>query len=193
MPLAPPVTRRFFLPALPFVSPAAARRRDGQCLSAMKRKTEGLPMPRDTADRLAIRDLVENWAALARCPVVGPFPHRLAQRRADDGDLDARHLRGIHQDERRGLGARDAIPALPRRLVDRRQRQTRHRADQDDDLPARADRGRGLRRRLHRPLLRLPRKAQRPLGPRAAPADLRDGTASTWSIPQRSFRSIRSC
>ena len=32
-------------------------------ISVMKEKTEGgMEMPRDTADRLAIRDLVENWA-----------------------------------------------------------------------------------------------------------------------------------
>ena len=38
--------------------------------------------------------------ALARRPAVGPFPHRLAQGRADDGDLVPGHRRGIHQGQR---------------------------------------------------------------------------------------------
>src|SRR6185437_10672791 len=50
-------------------------------------------------------------------------------------------------------------------------------ADEDDDLPARRARRRQRRRRLHRALLRLPRTARRPLGNRAAPADLREGPA----------------
>jgi len=58
----------------------------------------------------------------------------------DRGDLDAGHVRGFHQSQRRRLCARRAHPAFPRRHDRRSGRQPRHRTDQDDDLPARAGR-----------------------------------------------------
>ena len=76
---------------------------------------------------------------------------------------------------------------------DRRRRQPRDRADQDDDLAARAGRGRDLRRGLHRPLLRFLREARRPLGPGAAPADLREGPARPGRPRRQARRSIRIC
>ena len=123
---------------------------------------------------------------------MGSLPRRLACRRAHDGDLVSGRLRGIHQGQRRRLGARRAHSAFPRRLGDRGVRPSRHRANQDDDFAARAGRGRDLRRALHRPLLRLLREARRPLGPGAAPADLRKGPArSGRSVGQAFARSGR--
>ena len=64
------------------------------------------------------------------------------------------------------------------------------RADEDDDQPARRGRRRGRRRRLHRPVLRLLREARRPLGDRAAPADLREGPDGSGE-PERAARARR--
>ena len=75
------------------------------------------------------------------------------------------------------LRPRRAHHAHARRHGDRHQGQARDRADQDDDLAARAGRGRDLRRGLHRPLLRLPGKAQRHMGHCAAPPRLRERPA----------------
>ena len=78
------------------------------------------------------------------------------------GAVQARDRAGLH-------------PALPRRQLGRDRRRARDRADEDDDLAARRGQGRRVRRRLQRPLLRLPRAPRRALGPRPAPADLREG------------------
>src|SRR6185369_13159228 len=70
-------------------------------------------------------------------------------------------------------------PALSRRLRDRDRGRPRHRADQDDDLTARHGRRRrrsgAVRRRLHRPLLRLRHASRRPVETAAPSADLREG------------------
>ena len=130
-------------------------------------------MPRDTADRLAIRGVDRELGALARRPHVGSLPHRLAQGRADVGDLVSGLLRGIHPRQPGRLRPRRAHHAHARRHEHRHQRQARDRANQDDDLAARQGRGRAVRRRVQRPLLRFSGKAQRPLGHRAAAARLR--------------------
>ncbi len=59
--------------------------------------------------------------------------------------------------------------------LDNKPNAARHRADQDDDQPARDGAWRRGRRAVHRPLLRFPREARRQVGPRAAPALLREG------------------
>ena len=70
---------------------------------------------RETADRLAIRDLVENLGGLARRRRLGSFRDGLARRRPDDGDLVPGTGDGVHPRQPRGLRARRAHPPLPRR------------------------------------------------------------------------------
>ena len=130
---------------------------------------------------------------VARRAAMGALPHRLARRRAHDGDLVPGQRRRIHQGEPGRLRQGRAHPAFPRRHVDRSRRRPRHRADQDDDRAARAGRGRHVRRGLHRPLLRFSGKARRPLGSRAAPADLREGPARSGRSGGDAFSSTRTC
>ena len=127
-------------------------------------------MPTDEA---AIRRLVENWVVWRDA---GDWD-RFRTVWHDDGRMMATWFQGSCDDfiqaSREGfergarilhfLGGMSVEVSLCARGL----------AGQDDDHPARAGRGRRVRRRLHRPLLRLPRAERRPVGNRPAPADLR--------------------
>ena len=54
-------------------------------------------------DRRLIRDLVENWARVARRGRLGALRHRLARRRLHDGDLVPGPGRGLHPVSREGF------------------------------------------------------------------------------------------
>ena len=128
-----------------------------------------------TLDRLAIRDLIENWVLWRDA---GDW-ERFRTVWHDDGVMMATWFQGPAEEfirvSREGwskgvsilhfLGG-TAIDLAGARAV----AQTKMTISQRGDRRRRA-----LRRRLHRPLLRFPREARRPLGPGAAPADLREG------------------
>ena len=128
-------------------------------------------------DTRQIRDLVENWAVWRDAGDWERFAHVWH----DDGWMLATWFQGparrFHSRQPRGLGEGREHSPLPRRHVDRPRRRSRHRPDQDDDLPARAVHGvlcdvvctgrfyDFLKRRNGR------------LGPGPAPADLRERPA----------------
>ena len=89
-------------------------------------------------ERLAIRDLVENWAVWRDA---GDW-ERFRTVWHDDGRMMATWLQGPAEEfiarQPRGLRARRQHPALPRRQLGRRRGRPRDRADEDDDLAARA-------------------------------------------------------
>ena len=132
-------------------------------------------MDETTLDRLAIRELVENWAVWRDA---GDW-ERFRTVWHDDGVMMATwvqgHGRRVHRRLQGRLGRGRLDPALPRRPLrrprgDRAIAQTKMTISQRTTVARRR-----VRRRLHRPLLRLPRKAGRALGRRAAPAHLREG------------------
>lgn len=88
-------------------------------------------------DRLAIRDLIENWAVWRDA---GDWD-RFATVWHDDGWMSATWFQGSAADfirvSREGAGAGRQHPAFPRRHEYRSRRRSRDRADQDDDLAAR--------------------------------------------------------
>ena len=129
------------------------------------------------ADKIIIRELVENWAVWRDARLWDRFRtvwHAEGRMMATwfQGGFEefikvndegwARGVRILHF-----LGGSSIEVAGDRAIG----------ADQDDDFAARAGRRRDLRRALHRPLLRLLRETRRPLGLGAAPADLREGPA----------------
>ena len=88
-------------------------------------------------DKQAIRELVESWVVWRDA---GDW-ERFRTVWFDDGRMMAtwfQERRRVHPRQPRGFRARRQDPALPRRLVDRRRRRTRDRADEDDDHAARA-------------------------------------------------------
>ena len=95
-------------------------------------------MPKDTADRLAIRDLIENWALYRDARLWDRF--RTVWHK--DGQMRATWFQGSFEDfikvSQEGYDTRRAHHAHARRHGDRHQGQARDRADQDDDLAARA-------------------------------------------------------
>ena len=128
-----------------------------------------------TAERLAIRELIENWVLWRDA---GDWD-RFATVWHDDGWMTATWFQGPARDfiavSREGLRQGRQHPALPGRVHLRRERQSRHLPGEDDDQPARrGPRGAGGRG-VHRAVLRLSGKARRPMGHRAPPADLREG------------------
>ena len=145
----------------------------------------------DIEDRLAIRDLVENWAVWRDA---GDW-ERFQSVWHDDGWMMAHLVSGqgcrLHPRQPRGMGEGRPHSAFPRRHEHRRRRRPRRVADQDDDLAARHRARHCLRRGVYRPLLRLPGEAGRPLGHRAAPADLREGSSRPDRSRRRPSRSTR--
>ena len=128
-------------------------------------------------DRDAIRELVENWVVWRDAGDWERFATVWHDDGFDDGHLVPGPRGRLHPGQPRGLRARRADPPLPRRHTrsiagDRAISQTKMTIS-----AAGRGRRRRMRRRLHGPLLRLPRAARRALGARAAPADLREGPA----------------
>ena len=115
-------------------------------------------------DKLAIREVVENWALWRDA---GDWD-RFATVWHDDGWMTATWFQGPARTSStsaaRASSKRRQHPALPRRLHLRHRGRPRHLADEDDDQPARRGRRRARGRRLHRALLRLPREARRAAG-----------------------------
>ena len=132
-------------------------------------------MDQETLERLAIRALVENWVVWRDA---GDW-ERFRTVWHDDGRMMATWFQGTADEfiavSRAGfdkgvsilhfLGGHSADIAGSRAIA-----QTKMTISQRATV-ARYSRG----RRLHRPVLRLPRKARRALGRGAAPADLREG------------------
>ena len=124
----------------------------------------------------AIRNLVEKWVVWRDS---GEWD-RFATVWHDDGVMMATWFQGtaadVHPDEsgRRGSAASESSTSSEERggcgVV------SRGGPDQDDDFAARPPPRRRVRRRLHRPVLRLLREARERLGARATPADLREGS-----------------
>ena len=89
-------------------------------------------------DRQAIRELVENWVVWRDA---GDW-ERFRTVWHDDGRMMATWFQGPADEfirvSREGFERGVSHPALPRRHVDRRRRRPRDRADEDDDLAARA-------------------------------------------------------
>ena len=133
-------------------------------------------------DRLAIRDLVENWVLWRDA---GDW-ERFRTVWHDDGWMMATWTQGSADHfikmSVEGWDKGVSILHFLGGTHDRSRRQPRHRPDQDDDLAARQGAWRPVRCRLHGPLLRFRREAAGQVGRRAAPADLREG-------PPRSGRS----
>ena len=143
--------------------------------------------PRPARDPRARRAL----GRLARRRRLGAVPHRLARRRPHDGDLDTGDGGRVHRDEQGGVGDGRPDPPRPRRAVRGRGREPGDLPGQDGDPPARGGRRRRGRRHVQRALLRLPGEAGRPLGARAAPADLRarpDGPGRPCRAPRARSR-----
>ena len=132
-------------------------------------------MDAEWQDRLAIRDLIENWVVWR-----------------DAGDWE--RFRTVWFDDGRMMatwtqGTADEFIAMSKAGWAKGVSILHFLGGQSIDLAGRraisqtkmtiAQRARGARRRgrrgLHRAVLRFPRKARRPLGLRAAPADLREG------------------
>ena len=103
----------------------------------------------DVLERLAIRELVENWAVWRDA---GDW-ERFRTVWHDDGRMMATWFQGtggrVHRREPRRLRQGCQHPALPGRQLRRPRGQPRHRPDQDDDLAARPRARRAGRRRLH--------------------------------------------
>ena len=154
---------------------------------------EGSAMTDIAADKVTIRELVENWAVWRDARLWDRF--RTVWHA--DGRMMATWFQGSFEefikvnDEGWARGVR--ILHFLGGSCDRRLRRSRDRANQDDDFAARAGRGRDLRRGLHRPLLRFLREARRPLGIGAAPADLREGPARSGRSIGQARRSTRIC
>jgi hypothetical protein len=111
----------------------------------------------DAADRLAIRDLVENWAVWRDARDWERFRTVWHQ----PGRMNATWFQGTADEfiavSQAGFDRGVRILHFPRRLLGRCRRRPRDLADEDDDHAACRGRGRRMRRRLHRPLLRLRR------------------------------------
>ena len=143
----------------------------GQCVApAPDRPEEGMPTISDVQDKLAIRELIENWAVWR-----DSFQwDRFRTVWHPEGRMWATWFQGTYEEfiaaNLDGYAQGRAHLSLPRRLLDRHQGQARHRPDQDVDLAARHGRRRGVRRDLHRPVLRFPGKAQGQVGPGAGAA-----------------------
>ena len=129
-------------------------------------------------DRQLIRDLVENWVVWRDA---GDW-ERFATVWHEDGVMMATWFQGpaiefikvSREGFERGVSI---LHFLGGTSIDS-ERRSRAIAQTKMTISQRAEvHGVTVRRRLHRALLRLPREARRPLGDRAAPADLREGPA----------------
>ena len=144
-------------------------------------------MPRDTADKLAIRDIDRKLGDLARRAACGTASAPFG---TSDGHMWATWFQGTYEEfikvSQEGYDRGVRIMHMLGGTTHRHQGQARDRADPDGDPAAGAGRGRAVRRDLHGTLLRLPGKTQRQMGHRAAPARLREG-------PHRSGRAGRRC
>src|SRR5262249_17929894 len=103
-------------------------------------------------DRLAIRDLIENWVLWRDA---GEWERFRTVWHAD-GYMMATWFQGPAAEfivKSAEAFARGARPAFPRRHLDRTRRRARNRTDQDDHRHPRPDRKRRVRRGVHRPLL----------------------------------------
>ena len=133
--------------------------------------------PMDTAmlDRLAIREVVENWVVFRD----SADWERFATVWHDDGWMTATWFQGparrLHRGEPQRLRGRSEHPAPARRLVVRARRRAGRLAGQDGHPAAGGDGWDRVRRVLLGTLLRLLREEGRPLGHRPPPTDLREG------------------
>ena len=142
-------------------------------------------MTGEAMERLAIREIVENWAVWRDA---GDW-ERFRTVWHDDGRMMATWFQGTADEfiavSRAGfdkgvsilhfLGG-NSVDLAGNRAISQTKMTISQRARVHDVL---------VRRGLHRPLLRFLREARRPLGPGAAPADLREGPHG----PGRSRRS----
>ena len=142
-------------------------------------------MDDELRDRLAIRDLIENWVVWRDA---GDW-ERFRSVWFDDGRMMATWTQGTADEfiemSKQGwakgvsilhfLGAQ-SIDLAGNRAISQTKMTISQRAPVHDVVG---------RRGLHRAVLRFPRKARRPLGPGAAPADLRKGPHGSRSIPRR--------
>ena len=126
-------------------------------------------------DREQIRRLIEDWVIWRD---TGDWDRFLTLWHPE-GRMMATWFQGTAAefagDQPLGLRARRPHPPRPRRHLGRRRGRSGDRPDANGDPPARRRRRSGLRRRVHRPVLRLPRTPRVALGVGAAPADLREG------------------
>ncbi len=116
------------------------------------------------ADKVTIRELVECWAVWRDARLWDRFrtvwhPEGRMWATWFQGTLEE-FIKGNDEGWKRGVRILHFLGGS----VDRRRRQPRDRADQNDDLAARAGRRRDLRRGLHRPLLRFLREARMAAG-----------------------------
>ena len=116
------------------------------------------------ADKLAIRELVENWVVWRDA---GDWD-RFKTVWHDDGVMMATWFQGPADEfiarQPGRVRTRRADPAFPRRHDRRRRGGTRDCPNEDDDHAARARARRRMRRTVHRPLLRLSRGTGRAVG-----------------------------
>ena len=129
-------------------------------------------MPKDTADRLAIRELIENWAVWRDARMWDRF--RTVWHK--EGRMWATWFQGTYEEfikvsqEGYDRGVR-IMHFLGGTSIDIKGKRAIAQTKMTISQRAKVE-GVDMRRGLHRPLLRLPGEAQRPMGHRAAAADL---------------------